>query len=254
MKLNFKTFGSGEPLIILHGLMGMLDNWQKLAKGYAEHFEVFILDARSHGHSPHDAEINYEIMTHDLLEFCHDHGLSEIYLMGHSMGGKTAMKFAQNFPDFITKLIIVDIAPVSYPVHHHLILEGLKSLDFDSIKSRGEAERHLEKYVPQLSVRQFLMKSSYWIEKGRLGLRFNLDAIIENIEVIGEETMDAVFTKETLFIRGSESDYIKAEYLDTINKYFPDNKLVTIPNAGHWLHAEQPQLFIKETLKFLLEE
>ena len=254
MKLNYKTFGRGEPLIILHGLMGMLDNWQGLAKQYAEYFEVFVLDARNHGHSPHDSEMNYEVMMHDLLEFCHDQGLSEIYLLGHSMGGKTAMKFAQNFPDFVTKLIVADIAPISYPVHHHLLLKGLKSLDFDSIKSRGEAERNLEKYVPQLGIRQFLLKSSYWVEKGKLGLRFNLDVIIEKIELMGEESLDAVFDKDTLFIRGDKSDYVQDENLALINQYFPNNQVVTIEGAGHWLHAEQPKIFIEETLKFLLED
>jgi len=254
MKLNYKNFGHGEPLVILHGLMGMLDNWQSLAKGYSDHFEVFILDARNHGHSPHDSEMNYEIMMHDLLEFCHDHGLSEIYLMGHSMGGKTAMKFAQNFPDFVTKLIVADIAPVVYPIRHHIILEGLKSLDFNVIKSRGEAERQLEQYIPEISIRQFLLKSSYWVEKGKLGLRFNLDSIIENIEIIGEQTTDAVFEKDTLFIRGENSEYVKEENLELINEYFPNNSLVTIPDAGHWLHAEKPKLFIEETLKFLIED
>ncbi|MBD79289.1 MAG: alpha/beta hydrolase [Crocinitomicaceae bacterium] len=251
MKLNFKTFGEGEPLVILHGLMGMLDNWQSLAKEYANHFEVFILDARNHGHSEHSEEFSYEVMMYDLLEFCHEHHLDEINLLGHSMGGKTSMKFAQNFPDFVDKLIVADIAPIAYPVRHHKILQGLRALDFNKIKSRGEVDKILQEYIPEIGVRQFLMKSSYWVEKGKLGLRFNLDAIEKNIEPIGENTTDAIFNGETLFIRGEKSNYVQEESLGLIDEYFPKNKLVTIPNAGHWLHAEQPKLFVEETLKFL---
>jgi|TARA_B110000495_G_C23022677_1_gene606980 pimeloyl-ACP methyl ester carboxylesterase len=253
VKLNYKSFGSGEPLVILHGLMGMLDNWQSLAKDYAEHFEVYIIDARNHGHSPHSSEMNYEVMMHDLLEFCHEHDLSEIHLLGHSMGGKTAMKFAQNFADFVSKLIIADIAPVSYPIRHDIILKGLESLNFDTIKSRGEAERLLENYIPEIGVRQFILKSSYWVGKGKLALRFNLKAIRENIEIIGEETTDAMFEKETLFIRGENSNYILNKYQELIDEYFPKNRILTFPNSGHWLHAEQPKMFLEETLKFLLK-
>lgn len=253
MKLNYKSFGSGEPLVILHGLMGMLDNWQSLAKDYAERFEVYIIDARNHGHSPHNSEMNYEVMMYDLLEFCHEHDLSEIYLLGHSMGGKTAMKFAQNFPDFVSKLIIADIAPVSYPIRHDIILKGLESLNLNTIKSRGEAERLLENYIPEIGVRQFILKSSYWLEKGKLALRFNLKAIRENIEIIGEETTDAMFKKETLFIRGENSNYILNKYQGLIDEYFPKNTVVTLPNSGHWLHAEQPKMFLEETLRFLLK-
>ena len=233
--------------------MGMLDNWQSLAKDYAEHFEVYIIDARNHGRSPHSSEMNYEVMMHDLLEFCHEHDLSEIYLLGHSMGGKMAMKFAQNFPDFVSKLIIADIAPVSYPIRHDIILKGLESLNLNTIKSRGEAERLLENYIPEIGVRQFILKSSYWLGKGKLALRFNLKAIRENIEIIGEETTDAMFKKETLFIRGENSNYILNKYQGLIDEYFPKNTVVTLPNSGHWLHAEQPKMFLEETLRFLLK-
>ncbi|MGB0403366.1 MAG: alpha/beta fold hydrolase [Salibacteraceae bacterium] len=253
MKLNFKSFGEGEPLVILHGLMGMLDNWQSLAKDYAEHFEVFIIDARNHGHSEHNSEMNYEVMMYDLLEFCHEHNLTEINLLGHSMGGKTVMKFAQNFPDFVSKLIVADIAPKSYPVHHHKIIAGLKGLDFSALKSRGEVDKHLAQYIPEIGVRQFLMKSIYWAEKGRLALRFNIDAIEKNIVVIGDETLDASFDKPTLFIRGEKSSYVLDTDFEIISEYFPDNTIVTINNAGHWLHAEQPKKFIDETLKFLID-
>ena len=253
IKLNYKSFGDGEPLLIVHGLMGMLDNWQTLAKEYAQNFEVFILDARNHGHSPWDDELNYEVMMYDLLEFCHEHSLSEFHLLGHSMGGKTAMKFAANFPDFVEKLIVADIAPKQYPVHHHMILRGLSSLNFDTIKSRGEADKILSKYVTDSGVRNFLMKSMYWVEKGRLGLRFNLESIKSNIEMMGAVIDDGQFEGETLFIRGSKSDYVKDSDIETIHEQFPQMQLHTIKNAGHWLHAEEPAEFVQVTRDFLLD-
>lgn len=251
MKLNFKSFGEGEPLIILHGLMGMLDNWQTLAKYYAEEFEVFILDARNHGHSPHDPEMNYEVMMYDLLEFCHDHALSNANFLGHSMGGKTVMKFAQNYPEFVEKLIVADIAPKAYPPHHQKILEGLSTIDFDEQTSRGAIDKHLQQFIPEPGVRQFLLKSTYWESKGKLGLRFNLSSIKNNIDVIGEEVSDGQFDGDVLFIRGLNSKYIQDEDLPQIHQLFPNSKLESIENAGHWLHAEQPQEFLDKTLSFL---
>lgn len=251
MKLNYKQFGDGEPLVILHGLMGMLDNWQTLAKGFAEQYEVFILDARNHGHSEHTDELNYEVMMYDLLEFCHDQHLSDINLLGHSMGGKTCMKFAQNYPDFLNKLIVADIAPKQYPVHHQKILAGLSALDFDQIKSRGEADKVLQDYIPEVGVRQFLLKSAYWVEKGKLGLRFNLDAIQANIVNMGEQIADETYDGDTLFIRGNLSNYILDEDWPGIQQLFPNSRLETIQDAGHWLHAEKPEEFVSLVLNFL---
>jgi pimeloyl-ACP methyl ester carboxylesterase len=252
-KLNYKTFGEGDPLIIMHGLMGMLDNWQGLAKKYAEDFEVFILDARNHGRSPWENELSYEVMMYDLLEFCHEHSLSNFHLLGHSMGGKTAMKFAINFADFIDKLIVADIGPKAYPVHHQKILEGLSALDFSTIVSRGEADKILAEYVPDIGVRSFLMKSVYWAEKGQLGLRFNLETIKGNIEKMGSPIDDGNFTKSTLFIRGNQSDYVLDKDIPTIESQFTDASFYTIENAGHWLHAEKPEEFIRATKDFLLD-
>lgn len=251
MKLNYKTFGAGEPLLILHGLMGMLDNWQSLAKVYAEEFEVFILDARNHGHSEWSDEFNYEVMMYDLLEFCHAQGLSSVHLLGHSMGGKTVMKFAQNFPDFVDKLIVADIGPKQYPVHHQKILAGLTAMKNGDLSSRGKGDKTLAEYVPDAGVRNFLMKSLYWREKGILDLRFNLEAIKSNIVDIGSAVHDQVFEGETLFINGNNSDYVLEEDLLEIQQYFPNMKLHTIENAGHWLHAEQPKEFVEKTISFL---
>lgn len=255
MELNFKRLGAeGKPtLVILHGLMGMLDNWQGPAKYYAEYFDVIIVDARNHGHSDHSTDMSYEVMMDDLLELLDDLQLDQVHLLGHSMGGKTVMKFAQNYPERVDRLIVADIAPRAYEVHHHKILAGLKSLNFDVIKSRGEVDRKLVEYIPEVGVRQFLMKSMYWVEKGKLGIRFNLKAIDQNIERIGEAVFDAQYSGETLFIRGANSNYVQEPDMEDIALTFSNHQIVTIENAGHWLHAEQPKQFLKETIDFLLK-
>ena len=190
---------------------------------------------------------------HDLLEFCHDHTLSHINLLGHSMGGKTSMKFAQNFPDFVEKLIVADIAPKQYPVHHKMILAGLSEVDFEKVKSRGEVDQILAKFIPEIGVRQFLMKSIYWESKGKLALRFNLKSIKTNIQHMGSKIDDQVFKGPTLFIRGNKSSYIIDDDLKQIESLFPNCELATIEEAGHWLHAEKPQEFLNKTLDFLLD-
>lgn len=251
MKLHYKQFGEGEPLIILHGLMGMLDNWQGPAKVFAEHFNVFIIDQRNHGHSPHSNEFSYQLMMEDLLEFVEDHNIENAHFIGHSMGGKTVMKFAQNYPEFVDKLIIADIAPRAYEVHHQQILAGLLAVDLNTVKSRGEAENILKSYIPDFDVRQFLLKNLYWIEKGQLAWRFNLETINRTITDIGEEINDAMYEGETLFIRGENSNYVQESDIEMINTYFPHAKTSTIKNAGHWVHAEQPEAFINEVINFL---
>lgn len=251
MKLHYKKMGSGEPLIVLHGLMGMLDNWQTPAKTFAEHFEVFLIDQRNHGHSPHSDDFSYQLMMEDLLEFVEDHDIHQAHFLGHSMGGKTVMKFAQNYPDYVDKLIVADIAPRAYEVHHQQILAGLLAVNLETTKSRKEAEQILSQYISEFGVKQFLLKNLYWKEKGKLAWRFNLETINKVIADIGEEINDAMFEGETLFIRGEISNYITDSDFDMIHTYFPSAKVTTIKNAGHWVHAEQPELFINEVIDFL---
>jgi esterase len=251
MQLFYKKFGEGEPLIILHGLMGMLDNWQGPAKYYAAHFETYIVDLRNHGHSPHSNDFNYELMMNDLLEFVEEHQLHRVHLMGHSMGGKVVMKFAQNYPDYVNKLIVSDIAPRSYEIHHRHILDGLLAVPLNDINSRGEAEKIMAEYIPELGVRQFLLKNLYWKEKNKLAWRFNLQSINQHIEKIGEEINDRWYDGETLFVRGEHSHYISDSDEEMIKLYFPQSTIITIPQSGHWIHAEQPEKYIQETLLFL---
>jgi esterase len=252
MQLNYKKVGEGVPLIILHGLFGSLDNWMGIAKTLGEHFEVYILDARNHGQSPHDNEFDYEVMADDLYEFIQEHQIINPIVLGHSMGGKTAMQFAMNYPDVLAKLIVADIAPKAYPVHHRQIIDGLLSLDFNKIKSRAEADEELSKHISDLSVRQFLLKNLYWIEKEKLAWRFNLPVINQHIEIVGKGLNNIhSFLQPTLFIRGEKSNYILDSDVEEIKRIFPNSEVRTIANSGHWIHAEQPQAFMQIVSDFL---
>lgn len=253
MLLHSKIIGEGHPLVILHGFLGMGDNWKTLGNQFAEKgYQVHLVDQRNHGRSFHDANFNYDLLAEDVLQYCAEHELEEINLIGHSMGGKTAMVYATSYPKSVSKLIIADIAPKAYPQHHQDILKGLSSLDFTATKSRGAADTALSNYIPEIGTRQFLLKNLYWVEKGVLGLRMNLTALIENIEEVGKPLAEtARFEGETLFLRGGRSGYITPEDELHITLHFPKAELITIPNAGHWLHAENPKAFFEAVMDFL---
>ncbi|MFN5336792.1 MAG: alpha/beta fold hydrolase [Bacteroidota bacterium] len=251
MQLNFKKSGSGPPLVILHGLFGSADNWYSIAKDLEGSFTLYLVDQRNHGDSPHSSVWNYEVMVEDVRELLDTEGLDSVYLMGHSMGGKTAMNFAVRYPGRVRKLIVGDIAPRYYPIHHQVILEGLNALDLSQLQSRKEADDHLAKFIPELGIRQFLLKSL-----GRDGQGFawkiNLSVITEKIEEVGKALEEgAIFEGPTLFLSGANSNYIQEKDLSDMKRHFPNFTWVSIPNAGHWLHAEQPQAVIKEIRNFL---
>lgn len=251
MKLNYKREGEGDPLIIIHGLFGNLDNWQTLGKKFAEDFDTILIDQRNHGHSPHSDDFDYDFMALDLIELIEDLQLNHVYVIGHSMGGKTAMRAAQLRPDLIEKLIIVDIGPKGYPMHHDTILEGLHAIDFDVVKSRGKADEVISPYIEEESVKQFLLKNLYWREKGVLDWRINLSVISDNMEkIIGKLPNDEVDIP-TLFIRGEKSNYIVEDDYADIFMQFPNSDIETIYNAGHWIHAENPFDFYNLTVNFL---
>ena len=253
MKLHSNILGHGQPLVILHGFLGMGDNWKSLGIKYREFgYEVHLVDQRNHGHSFHHPDFDYKVLVEDLKEYCNEHHLENIILMGHSMGGKTAMLFAVKYPELVSKLLVVDIAPRFYPVHHDSILEGLSSLDFSIIKSRGEADQQLSRFVPDFGTRQFLLKNLYWKNKGQLALRVNLEVLKENVSEVGEALPAHLrFDKDTLFLWGDRSEYFAVGDEDITMRHFPKAKLVTIKNAGHWLHAENPDDFFEETLSFI---
>lgn len=253
MLLHSNILGEGKPFVILHGFLGMSDNWKTMGQKFSENgFQVHLLDQRNHGHSFHSNEFNYEVLVKDLKIYCDTKNLNEIILLGHSMGGKTAMLFATKYPSMVSKLLVADISPRFYPVHHDGILNGLSALNFDVIKSRGEADDILSKYVSDFGTRQFLLKNLYWIEKGKLALRMNLDILKEEVSEIGEPLpSQARFEKETLFLKGDRSEYIGDEDESIIQNHFPNVQIITIANAGHWLHAENPEDFFDAVIKFI---
>lgn len=253
--LHSIIIGEGKPLVILHGFLGMADNWKTLGKQWSENrYEVHLIDQRNHGRSLHSDEFNYEILAQDIKEYCDEHQLKSIYLLGHSMGGKVAMKTAVDFPNLIEKLIIADIAPKEYAPHHSDIINGLKSLDFNTIKSRKEADEQLALRIPDFGTRQFLLKSLYRVDKNRYGWRFNLDVLGNSQNTIGfQDAITEQIQIPTLFVRGGNSGYITNNDIVIIEHAFAKADLKTIPNAGHWLHAEQPELFYETVTKFLEE-
>ncbi|MCG2610793.1 alpha/beta fold hydrolase [Flavobacterium sp. SM15] len=254
MELYSRIEGEGKPLLIVHGFLGMSDNWKSLAAQFAvQGFQVHALDMRNHGKSPHSEEFTYEAMAQDVLEYCEVHRLKNICLLGHSMGGKIAMLLATTHPDLVEKLIVADIGPKYYPPHHQKILEGLNAVDFSLQPSRAEVEEVLSQYIKDFGTRQFLLKNLYWVEPGQLAFRFNLDVFNRKIETIGNALpFDNRFEKPTLFLRGDKSDYILDSDFETIVHHFPGADIQTIKNSGHWLHAENPIDFMQACLAFLL--
>ena len=247
MKLFYKQYGdSGKPLFILHGLFGMLDNWHRVAGALSEEHVVYTVDQRNHGHSPHADDMNYEIMANDLKNLMDDLGIAKATLLGHSMGGKTVMQFCEMYPEMVEKLIVVDIAPKAYKPGHTLYFEALKSLDFASFEKRGDAEQALEAYEPNAGIRLFLLKNMTRKEGGGFELKMNLPAIEKAYEeIIGSGNIEIGFEGNVLFIKGEKSGYISDEDIELILSLYPQAKITSVPNAGHWVHAENYQGFLE---------
>ncbi|MDC1403946.1 alpha/beta fold hydrolase [Crocinitomicaceae bacterium] len=239
-------------MVILHGLFGYSDNWQTHAKKLAEYYQVILVDQRNHGHSDWSYEISYDLMAEDLKELFDELNLEEVILLGHSMGGKTAMKFAQNYPDYLEKLIVVDIGTKTYPSHHEQILAGLHAIDLNVIHSRSEAEEAMAKYIESNGVRQFLLKNLYWAQKGKLAWRMNIPVLEQEMWAILQGLPSNEVLIPTLFIRGMMSDYILGEDIPDLENQFSDSHFVSVENAGHWVHAEAPEEFIEAVLSFCL--
>ena len=252
MKLHFKKFGTGPPLIILHGVFGSSDNWKTFANQLKNKFEVYLVDQRNHGLSPHSDEFNYQVMADDLKELLFDEQIEKCILLGHSMGGKTAMNFAVQFPEKIIKLIIVDIAPKKYVPHHQNILNGIRSLILPDLNTRKQADDLLSKTIKEPGIRQFILKNLIRNPKNLFYWKINWKAIEDNMEAIGGPLLsNTLFAGEVLFIRGAKSDYILNEDESLLKKHFPKANLITIQNAGHWVHAEQPAVLLILINKFL---
>ena len=250
--LYSKILGEGKPLLILHGYLGMGDNWKSHANTFSQNFQVHLIDQRNHGRSFHSDDFDYELLVEDLLYYINHYKLGKVYLLGHSMGGKTAMLFAVRHPKKIEKLIVVDIAPRYYPLHHHQILQALQKIDFSQITSREQIDSILKKDIKEQGVRQFLLKNVYRKKNLSFAFRFNLESLVHNSGEIGEPLPSfTCFNGRTLFFKGEHSDYIHNDDEPLIKAHFPNSDIQTIADAGHWLHAENAKEFSDKTLDFL---
>jgi esterase len=253
MRLFYRTIGQGPPIVILHGLFGSCDNWLTMGKNIADlGYTVYMIDQRNHGRSPHDLVFNYSVMAADLHEFISDLALQKPVLIGHSMGGKTVMQYALNYPNDFSKIAVIDIAPKFYPVHHYDILQGLNTMPIAALQNRQEADDFLATFEPKISVRQFLLKNLYRNESGLFAWRINLPVITQNIHEIGDQiTGLGSVMQPALFMRGEWSSYIQDTDWDDILQLFPNATLDTIAKADHWIQAEQPVDFLESLRGFL---
>ena len=251
--LHSKILGEGRPIIILHGFLGMSDNWKSIGMRYREHgYQVHLVDQRNHGRSFWSESFSYQILAEDLAWYIGHHKLENVMILGHSMGGKTAMQYACDYPDNVEKLLIADITPKYYPPHHQDIINALNAVPLESIRSRVQADEIMAELVKDMGIRQFLLKNLYWIGKDQLKFRFNLEVLQNKLEAVGEalET-ECIYDKPTLFLKGELSDYIVEDDLELISSHFPLVKLEIIEKAGHWLHSENPGQFISKSLEFI---
>lgn len=255
MKLFHHEYGkedSGQkPLTVLHGLLGTLDNWHSINRRLSEHYRVFALDQRNHGQSPHSNEMNYAAMASDLGEFLDDRQVSITALIGHSMGGKTAMEYSLRHPSRVPALIVVDIAPRSYPPHHDYIFDALLSLDLRSFESRTDIDRALGQKIQNPATRQFVMKNLKRNEDNSFRWKVHLEALHKNIDELNREIVsETPYPGPTLFVKGSKSDYISEDDATAIRRLFPKAVVKTL-DTGHWVHAEEPDGFISVVMDFL---
>jgi pimeloyl-ACP methyl ester carboxylesterase len=224
-----------------------------MAKKLADQYTVFIVDQRNHGKSPHTDEFNYDLLSEDLLNFMYENHIFNTHLLGHSMGGKVVMQFATEHSDMVNKLIVADIAPVQYPAGHDAIFDALCSVKLSDVTSRQEVDEQLQKKIDDFSVRQFLMKGLTRKEDKSFTWKYNLVSLENNYESVLDTFKDGVFEGPTLFIKGANSKYIQERNFPKMKAHFPNYVLKTIENAGHWLHAEQPEAFLQSVLDFLNE-
>ena len=252
LRLAAKVKGQGDVLIILHGLFGSSDNLGRVATELSEDFEVHSLDLRNHGDSFHTDDMSYELMTKDVIAYLDEHGFDCINMLGHSMGGKVVMNIALTHPERVNKLIVADIAPVTYTAHHNEIFKGLLAVNFEQDKTRSAVDKRLSNYIDTPGVRQFLMKNLVKRDNGKFGWRMNLPAIYKNYsKILTGLSENEPFLGGVLFIAGGLSDYIKPEYKQQTLSLFPNTEMKIIPDTTHWLHAEKPRVFVGICQRFL---
>lgn len=248
MRLHHQTLGQGQPLVLVHGLFGSADNWGSIARQLAQHYQVISIDLRNHGRSPHSETQTYPEMADDLLAVCDALALPPIHLLGHSLGGKVAMQFATQYPERINKLIVVDMSPRAYADEHTALIDAMIAVDLSQSVSRSEVDKALSQAIPNLMVRQFLLTNLVKAE-GRLQWRINLPALKANYPYF-QAALNVAFENPCLFIRGERSHYVQETDIAEIRQQFTQAEFVSLP-TDHWVHAEQPQLFIQAVENFL---
>jgi len=252
MHLHHTTLGTGEPLLLLHGLLGSHQNLLPASRHFAEHFQAFAIDQRNHGHSPHHDEMNYPAMADDIARFMDKHGIATAHVLGHSMGGKTAMQFALNHADRVRKLVVVDMSPRAYRPRFARLLRALREVHPERFTTRHEADQALADTVTEGSLRQFLLKNLMPNETGGYRWRIHLEAIADNYDNLRQAVQGTTpFAGETLFLLGGNSDYVGEADQAEIHRLFPSAQFASIPDAGHWVHAEKPAEFAAAVVKFL---
>ncbi len=254
MKLFYRHSGRGRPVVILHGLFGLSDNWITFARQLSSSYSVYTPDLRNHGQSPHSNVFDFASLEDDVLELAEDHGLEDIVLMGHSLGGKTAMFFALHHPDLLHKLVVVDISLHRSPpsTEHQTLVNAMLSVDFSAASSRSDVEKQLMPLVKSEKLRKFLLKNVYWRDRNKLDWRLNIKAINENLPAIfGSVTETGKFSGPALFVRGALSRYIHDDDIPDIKAKFPGAEVRTIAGAGHWVHADAPGEFFSMVKEFI---
>ena len=255
MKLFYKQYSeNGKPLIILHGLFGHQGNWASHARALSDAFAVYGFDARNHGQSPHSESMDYTQMAEDVIETMDELGLQSADFIGHSMGGKTAMQLALNYPHRVGKLLVVDIAPVTYQSGPDQVLTGLQQIDLSNLFSRKEADETLQGYINSRNIRDFLLSNLQRSMEGAYQWRMGLAVIAASwVQLKAGLKAGASFSGETLFIKGELSDYVLPEYKSQILRMFPAADIIEVAGAGHWVHSEQPAQFLELARNFLLK-
>jgi len=251
-RLNFNEQGAGEPLLIIHGLFGSSRNWNTLARRFAQHFRVITLDLRNHGDSFHDPDMGYGVMASDVIDVMDTLAIDRANLLGHSMGGKVAMKLSHDFTQRVERLVVADIAPVRYPHHYNDIIEPVMALDLAAIKNRQLADEMLMHDITDQRVRLFILQNLVF-QDGHARWKLNWVAIRDNMQKITgfDDITDWLLATPSLFICGEQSNYVDAEARAIIEKHFLNARFSSLAQAGHWLHAEQPEAFYQQVYSFI---
>lgn len=253
MRLNHKIYGAGSPVVILHGLFGMMDNWQTMGRMFADAGYMAVLpDLRDHGRSPHTEEFNYHVLADDIRHFLEDNWIYRSVVIGHSMGGKVAMQFASEYEDMVSRLVVIDIAPKRYPPGHHDVIEALLSVDIASLAGRVEAQNILEEKLHDPGTVQFLLKNLSRNKEGGYAWKMNLQLLIKSYaNILDEVKPEHVVEVPSLFVRGSNSDYVSDSDFQDILTMFPHATFDTIEGAGHWVHADKPNELFEKIIHFI---